>query len=682
MNDLKKRILECLQNNEQPDEIEEMIQEYEAECPMDFDLYRMKAACRLLSGNAEEAYGISKEMLKKNPYNFEANLIARNVCCAKEQWIEAIHYESVLDMLSGLYPELQHGESCMDILQENMMEQGQKMIQAGDKAGIVRWKNEVAELKRNIHSIWGLFDEAYLGDASNLVGKIYTDALGNEKYNAVYNYVDWNNVIRTDDSVYEFFGNYITTKLECREAVKGRRFVLGEEAEYLLPVLSKEPVPFRLHVPDGKEFVCMNKKAEHFEYYRLPPTTEVEAERDIYFGNPIALKSDPGKKRLVLNIFVDGISQKVLEEERLAEIMPETYRFFEKGVQCTNAYSAAEWTLPSLAAYWTGVSSVNHMLILKQITKQLPENITTLAEYFKEQGYETAKIDGDWRSILPYGYGRGIDRTIYQHQYTGMRVEQVIPDVLDHMELMRETNQFIWMCVGDLHNIADGFSGNASVQGKLPLECRIIEDAGLTSVKQAYSESKRTAYIAQMKHVDSYLGILYRYIEANYKDDEIVISLFGDHGQGYLVGKDEHFLSSGRSKVGMMFRGGDVQNGVCEELVSTCDYIPILCRLAGIPLKDEGIEGRLPVFFGGDGKREYVITESIHEGDPYRAAIVSEEDAFYFTAEGVVGYDGRFTLGNYTCTLLDKTGTECHDTDRIGYYFDILMKHVGRLVIY
>ena len=227
MNDLKKRILECLQNNEQPDEIEEMIQEYEAECPMDFDLYCMKAACRLLSGNAEEAYGISKEMLKKNPYNFEANLIARNVCCAKEQWIEAIHYESVLDMLSGLYPELQHGESCMDILQENMMEQGQKMIQAGDKAGIVRWKNEVAELKRNIHSIWGLFDEAYLGDASNLVGKIYTDAFGNEKSGVL-------SIIGGDeDIVFRTIGRVFVP------AVQG---AVGDEAEDMPYILGTENI--------------------------------------------------------------------------------------------------------------------------------------------------------------------------------------------------------------------------------------------------------------------------------------------------------------------------------------------------------------------------------------------------------------------------------------------------------
>ena len=84
----------------------------------------------------------------------------------------------------------------------------------------------------------------------------------------------------------------------------------------------------------------------------------------------------------------------------------------------------------------TGLSPVEHMLIHNKLTHVLPKDTPVLAEYFKEQGYQTAKIDGNWRFTMTYGYGRGMDRVIYQHQQIGMKVEQVVADVLDHMELM------------------------------------------------------------------------------------------------------------------------------------------------------------------------------------------------------------------------------------------------------
>ena len=63
------------------------------------------------------------------------------------------------------------------------------------------------------------------------------------------------------------------------------------------------------------------------------------------------------------------------------------------------------------------------------------------------------------------------------------------------------------------------------------------EDVGKTSVKQNYSWGKSQRYKKTIQYFDMLFGFLYNYIEKNYKDDEIVISLFADHGQGYLVPK-------------------------------------------------------------------------------------------------------------------------------------------------
>lgn len=679
MNQLKLNILEILHNEKEPSSLlKEMLNEYEMRYPLDLDLYGMKTNYYLWSGNLEEAYKTAKEAVRKNPYNWEVNSKIREVCELMENYVEAIKYDTIANFLQNFF-NLSHDEGHLNLLEEKLAKEGEKFAAEGNDARLEEYKRSVGYLVRNLPVFFGIYDLIY-GEESNVVGTYYTDKFGNSKYNAVYNDVGIENYLLKEQR--KNFNNWLQTKLECMEVQETKSFKADNLCDYLLPVLTEEEdTEYRFIIDVGREIACRSKKEKHFEYYRVPPAAKLESEKVLYLGNPIPLIQDKKAKKLVLNIFVDGLSQKILEEGFM-EYMPNTYKFFSKGIICANAYTAAEWTLPSVASYMTGLNPVNHMLIHNVITNQLPEDITILTEYFKEQGYQTAKIDGDWRSTQSYGYGRGMDRIIYQHQCIGMRAEQVIPDVLDHMELMKETNQFIWMCVGDLHDVADGFSLKPSVQAAIPLKNRSAVSKGKTSVKQGYSENKRIAYIKQMKHVDDCLTVLYQYIENNYQDEEIVISLFGDHGQGYLVGEEEHFLAEGRSKVGMMFRSDFKKGEVCRELISTCDYKSIMCKLAGIQMKDEQLDGSLPIFFEGGREREYVITESIHPGDFYTAAIVSNENTFYFTSGGKVNYDGRFELGDYSYVLIDKYGKESNNKTEISKYLNMIIEHIGGMIMY
>lgn len=629
------------------------------------------------AGDEEQAYTIIKEAVRKNPYNFAINRAARLISASSGNYDEAVKFDTVLKFLQKTFPELPVVEAWTHELMGALKAQYHMVFAQGDENQAEKYWQKIEFLENRRKVAFGFDDNTY--SKGGIIGKLYEDGFGKKWYNARYDAVSYEDILPDVESA---FNNCVLTKLECLEVTETNSFTIDYGAEYLLPILQeKTDIPYKFTTADGLEYICKNKKPKHFEYYRLQPQTKLESEAPLFVGKPIALKLDSKKKKLVLNIFVDGLSQKVIEEENFAKLMPFTYKFFSTGVHCTNVYTAGEWTLPSLASYTTGLSTVNHMFIHDRVTNTLPEDITVLAEYFKEQGYQTAKIDGDWRSNLPYGYGRGMDRVIYQYQDIGLKAAQVVENVLDHIELMKETNQFIWMGVGELHHIADGYAINASVEAGIPLEKRSVEDRGLTSVKQSYSEQKRIAYMEQMKYIDWCLETLYSYLERNYKEDEIIITMFGDHGQGYLVKEDEHFLAEGRTKVGMLFRGGFATSGVCEELISTCDYLPVMCKMAGIPLKDEKIEGRLPLFFGGTKEREYVITESVHLNDPYYAAIYSQDYVFYFTSGGRAAYDGRFELGDYQCRLLDREGNECFDKERKDYYLNILMKHVENLII-
>lgn len=54
-----------------------------------------------------------------------------------------------------------------------------------------------------------------------------------------------------------------------------------------------------------------------------------------------------------------------------------------------------------------------------------------------------------------------------------------------------------------------------------------------------------------------------------------------------------------------MFRGSNVDEKMSDEIISTADYLPIMCKLCDIPVDYEKINGRLPLSFGGEKEREY-----------------------------------------------------------------------------
>ena len=117
--------------------------------------------------------------------------------------------------------------------------------------------------------------------------------------------------------------------------------------------------------------------------------------------------------------------------------MPETFQYFSKGIICNNYYSGSEWTLPSIATYWTGKHSSHHMNLMEDYRFDFMKDSKVLAEYFHDAGYVTAKIGGN-DAVTPWqGYIRGIDRFTYQYSSQAYRTKEVISDVIQQIETLR-----------------------------------------------------------------------------------------------------------------------------------------------------------------------------------------------------------------------------------------------------
>lgn len=681
--DISKKEIEAIIQQGVREETIKALKQYELNNPFDADILSMKTVFYMMNDEIDRAYEYARKGVRKLPLNGEMQY---NLACVCEKL--GLFFDAYICYIrAGFIFQYTGDDNLASLDPFNKADDLIKRIMTySDKPGLSR--EEAQEIFDKTNAISSLsksfclmFDESFRVSKHELIGSWYYESLESKKYAGIFKdqYFNANENPACRDVIHE--------KAEFLPGTEGTSYELGTDCdEYMLPIASEEPCVYNMITDDG-EYLIAQHHPYRFSYYRLPGGTRIESGSKCIYGKPIPLRFDPLKKRLIMSIFVDGLSYSVLRGEQFGENMPYTYDFFSKGTVFSNAYNSGEWTYPSIASYVTGLDTTHHMLFHNIIDYPMPEDVPTLAEYFQSAGYYTSKYCGNWRIIPPYGHARGYDRFVYQHQKVGFKVHEVISDAINQIDAGRDLNQYIWISIGDLHDIPDKVELPLSVQRNLPIKYRVYHKAGPTSVKQGYNADDVISYINTARHIDRWLHILYEYIEENYSEEEIVISLFSDHGQGFLIEREgAHFLSGERSNVPMMFRGGMAEGtGLCDETVSALDYSHIMRKLAGIAdACNVATDGQLPKVFGGSDEREYAYTESIHPGDPYQAAIFSPKEGinFFFVNPSPVKDDGRFVLADYCCWLEDTNGVRVTDDIKLDYFLDITLKHIAYILIY
>lgn len=658
---------------------ETLIHDFTRIYPYDRDLCFYKCIYFLTIEQYEQAQNIITDCLRKFPTSYECYYYQACIYQAQNMILPALKNYEICTFLCD-YFKIDSNEIRTDADTQITMLSSQLNILIDECTEKKDLKSllDIAAFFERWKTIWGKTDSAPRNPKNDIIGSEYYVSDTEVRYIGVYR-----------NPVHYIFNqtNNMSLIYNQGEFLKFHKhgvssYINGDAKEYLLPIAVEKPNTIHELQNDGITYTILQRMPQQFNYYRIPNNVRINSSDKAYYGEPIALGHNPKRKKLVLSLFVDGLTQEIIQDSYLKERMPNTYRFFSNGIICSQAYSTAEWTFPSLASYETGLDTLNHMLFHNNLNNELPHDFPTLSEYFKNQGYFTSKIDGDWRSTYSCGYTRGIDQYVYQNQALGARAEQEIINVIEHLEAFKDTDQYLWMCIGDLHDVADELDLSPAMQNNLPLKYRTFEEHSETSVKQSYSENKSETYKKMVTYIDTLLGLLYSYIENNYKDSEILISLFADHGQGYLVPSDRPFLSKERSHVALMFRGGDLNPCCTDEIISSTDYLPIMCKLAGISQSTVPINGQLPKIFGGKKEREYAITESLHPGDPYCAVAHTKDFEIFFDNPVPTDNEGRFTLGNYSVYGYYTNGDFITDTDLLQKYKKIFLSRIAEHIIY
>ena len=387
-----------------------------------------------------------------------------------------------------------------------------------------------------------------------------------------------------------------------------------------------------------KSVVLEGLKQNTFHYFPVNEKAKIKisSKDSCIIGKPIAINQKrKNNKKLVITLFVDGLSSKAISNSTLSDLMPNTHEFFRDGAKFYNCFSASEWTLSSAASITSGLFAMNHGVTNPRGRIEVGCGYKLLGEYFQDEGYLTAQICNNHRKNPSYGYTKGFDRSLFKRH---MACDQVITSALEHLDTFNTRDNYLWLSFFDLHHHLD-FIPDISSQKNNNLDDHTYKANVLNSVFLGYDQKLVNWYINEIQRLDRYLNILFDYIKNNYELDDVLISLVSDHGQAYM-GHQKELLSEQKLLTPMMFVGGGVKPIVSNEIIQNVDYLPTLLSLANIENNCE-VDGRLPFSLGGGDARKYSFSESIYPYRPYHAAIYDKQFMFYLTSNKTM-YDREF----------------------------------------
>ncbi len=466
------------------------------------------------------------------------------------------------------------------------------------------------------------------------------------------------------------------------ELLWGRRVRAGEVQRL---TVTDAALPYRLIKPgkldrekgysikvkaNGREHALGGQVAERFYYLCFKDKTEIELSSscDLVLGRPIPLtQARPRRKRLVLCLFVDGLTQELFKLHPLEEAAPNIHRFFAKGTMFTDCHVPSEWSLPGLASLHTGLRVARHRMFHAERDVSFGD-YPIASELFQDDGYLTFQACGNWRKTPSYGYARGFDRTVYKRQAS---LKEINYAFFDQMRAFPRRDTFAWLSYFDLHHTINAVP-DLGDQLRYTLQAHDYTQSKKKSVPAVEADPPKTERcLRELNKVDFYLSQVFSLLQDRYSEDEILVALVADHGTSYITG-DPHILSRERTHVPWLLRGGGVPAGSCPELVQNIDVLPALLHFAGVEAGAR-LDGRLPAVFGGPAARDHIVCESFFPGATYKATVKDRDYDFYLETGGKVDDEGRFDADPAKTELFrsrdfrkDVSGEEPAAADRLG----------------
>lgn len=410
-----------------------------------------------------------------------------------------------------------------------------------------------------------------------------------------------------------------------------------------------------------------------YSYYRVEKPVVIRGDKEFVMGKPILLEHSPKRKKVVLNILIDALSWQAMKEQNYA-LLPNTMRFFSKGVIFNNHFSVSEYTYPAVHTIETGMYPHHSQIYNEYINMPLFDKYEVISEQMQKLGYYCVNIMGCGDALYTGGY-RGYDRLITNSYAT--RAYEGVERTIQQLEALGECDQFLFMHIMDVHPWQiSTISMPLATQTCLSLEDRLWQNQEkVASVYLKYSPLYAHANMMGIQNTDRSLGILFDYLESHYNDDEYVVQLYSDHGSS-VYDNYSYLMSRYQTSAAYMVRGAGIPSlGIIEELTSATDIYNVMAKVNGFTAP-EYVDGNLPKALGGK-ERGYTISNSIFPGQTYKLCIRTKQYEFQLESKEFVDVDGTVDLTGASMYILDRRyeWKQCYDMDLLQHFMNIAREH-------
>ena len=446
--------------------------------------------------------------------------------------------------------------------------------------------------------------------------------------------------------------------LQRAQEVRGRVTIeVPEGAEVILPIAGTEPLQELTIASKSQPPASAYLGKWAFSQFRLTETTEITSASDAVYavGTPIRLGHSPARRKLVLNILIDGLAWNIARTH-FPDAMPNIAHFFARGTIFDQHFSTSECTYPSLPVIETGRYPIHTQVFNERNSHELPLDMMTLSECMTDLGYYAAAPMGAADPIYS-GTLRGYD----QLNTTGWKLlsAEAVDRTIMQLEAFDETDQFLHLHVADVHPWnAKGFKFHPAVETHLPLSERLFDtDEHIASVRLPKLKIYQEQFWQSLRRVDRNLAQLLTYIEEHYAEEEYLVSVYSDHGNSIFsapVNGVMDVIAENSTRALWMMRGAGVPEGrIVDELTSSADLYPTLGALCGFPAAED-IDGNLPAVFGGK-ERDAVYSMSMFPGQTYKLAVRTHDFALRLETQEKVDEDGTVNFADARVGIYPRT---------------------------
>jgi choline-sulfatase len=265
-----------------------------------------------------------------------------------------------------------------------------------------------------------------------------------------------------------------------------------------------------------------------------------------------------------------------------------------RGVRYERCVSQTPLTLPSHTTILTGTLPVFHG-VRDNGGFVVPAELVTMAETFKDRGYDTAAFVAAYVLDSKWGLNQGFDT--YFDKFDLSRFEKISLG-----EVQRPANEVIDEAIGWLEK---------KKTGKFFAWIHLYDPHTPYAPPEPFkSEYPRNPYLGEIAFTDSQLARLWDYLDRAGLRDSLFLVLAGDHGES--LGEHQEtthgfFIYQAALHVPLIIVTPfpELQGVTSAETVGLVDVMPTVLEMAGIPAPPQ-VQGTslVPSFFGPGAAKE------------------------------------------------------------------------------